>query len=47
LNTSGNKKQRQQMRKTLWQEASKDELLMNDIAEIESTFEHVDSEIYS
>jgi len=35
------------MRKTLWQEASKDELLMNDIAEIESTFEHVDSEIYS
>jgi hypothetical protein len=47
LNTEGNKKQRQQTRKTLWQAASKDALLLKDIAEIESSFKYIDSEIYS
>jgi hypothetical protein len=47
LNTEENKKQRQKTRMTLWQEGSKDELLLNDIAEIESTFKHFDCEIYS
>ncbi len=35
---------RRQMRKNLWQEASKDQLLLNDIAEVETDFKYADSE---
>ena len=35
---------RRQARKNLWLEASKDQLLLNDIAEIETDFKYADSE---
>ncbi|MGP8079647.1 MAG: hypothetical protein ACLPVI_03955 [Dehalococcoidales bacterium] len=35
---------RRQTRKNLWREASKDQLLLNDIAEVETDFKYADSE---
>jgi hypothetical protein len=35
---------RRQTRKNLWQEGSKDQLLLNDIAQVEADFKYADSE---